>query len=254
MVLCVIILILVLMVLGKIFDFGGVSSSSSSKGKTSSSNTSSTSKKKSFQSNFHSVDKKIISYEVKFFWNKDKTWYYATEKPNGVEYTYYENDSSWGTVKFGDKSAVKYYLDEFLRQYKLNGNIRLGILKNTNYLIYITSDLVIREEYKEFYRGVTFSIFETIHVEKRFHKNSGGNNRSNRSNSGSNGNRNSNSSDDVQKAFNFFKLERTVTLKDVTVVYRKYAKIYHPDRGGSAEKMAIINNNYDIIKTYFSNK
>lgn len=49
----------------------------------------------------------------------------------------------------------------------------------------------------------------------------------------------------------FFNLDATATFEQCKKRYYEYAKMYHPDNGGSEEKMKKVNSNYSKIKEYF---
>ena len=60
------------------------------------------------------------------------------------------------------------------------------------------------------------------------------------------------SQDEKQQALATLELKEPVCMNDVSTQYRKLAMKYHPDRGGSTEKIQSINNAMTILKRYFN--
>jgi len=59
--------------------------------------------------------------------------------------------------------------------------------------------------------------------------------------------------DEKYTALQTLELTEPVTLDDVTIQYRKLAMKYHPDRGGSTEKIQEINNAMTLLKHFLQN-
>jgi DnaJ-class molecular chaperone len=57
----------------------------------------------------------------------------------------------------------------------------------------------------------------------------------------------------VQKALETLELPSMVTREEIKRQYRHLAKKYHPDRGGSVEKMRRISEAYAILTEYIDN-
>jgi DnaJ-class molecular chaperone len=54
----------------------------------------------------------------------------------------------------------------------------------------------------------------------------------------------------IHRALETLGLPARVNLKEITERYRYLASTLHPDTGGDAEKMAAINEAYDILRKY----
>jgi len=57
--------------------------------------------------------------------------------------------------------------------------------------------------------------------------------------------------DEKQHALQVMELKEPVNMNDVSMQYRKLAMKYHPDRGGTTEKIQSINNAMTLLKRYF---
>lgn len=63
-----------------------------------------------------------------------------------------------------------------------------------------------------------------------------------------------NKTNNLPYSLQFFKLETNSTFLDYRKKYFELAKKYHPDNGGSVEKMQILNGHYENVKRYFNKK
>ncbi|MDD3462465.1 MAG: DnaJ domain-containing protein [Sulfurospirillaceae bacterium] len=57
-------------------------------------------------------------------------------------------------------------------------------------------------------------------------------------------------SEETRRAVEILSLPAFVTMSDLKYQYKKLALTLHPDRGGSAEEMAKLNDAYMVIKKY----
>ena len=57
----------------------------------------------------------------------------------------------------------------------------------------------------------------------------------------------------IHQALEVLELPPMVTYKEIKEQYKKLSKIYHPDSGGDEQKMARINEAFNILKNYVEN-
>ncbi|MFN3504797.1 MAG: J domain-containing protein [Caldimicrobium sp.] len=59
--------------------------------------------------------------------------------------------------------------------------------------------------------------------------------------------------ENLEQARKFLKLPKITTRKEIVERYHELAKLYHPDRGGSEEKMKALNEAYKLLIEYCDN-
>lgn len=189
---------------------------------------------KKYPSFYSSRDQVPNFYTVKFYWAKDSTWYMFTIKKDGeLEYYFLEDDGTEGSVAFGKNNVIKYFLHHFMMEYVNGGTISLP----SNYqewLIFITSDLYITEDYNNSTIKKVFNLFDKIHRHNRQNKNEY-----------------EKPEYDMKDVFIYFNVSHTASYEEIKISYKRMAREYHPDRGGSLEKMTELNVMFDKIKKHF---
>jgi len=56
------------------------------------------------------------------------------------------------------------------------------------------------------------------------------------------------------KYYDFFRLNKDATIKDLKAAYREYSLKYHPDKGGLTDEFINLQNNFDVLNNYIKRK